>query len=70
VSRDGQFLAATLGVGKGLRVRQRTGAAAVGRADQRQQIEGHEHQLRLVRVGRGHLGHEPVEVGGAARIDQ
>ena len=35
-----------------------------------QQIEGHEHQLAFVRVAGAHLGHQPVEMSGAAGIDQ
>ena len=35
-----------------------------------QQIEDQKHQLALVRRARAHLGHQLVEMRGAARIDQ
>jgi hypothetical protein len=35
-----------------------------------QQIEGHEHQLALVRVAGTHLVYQPVKMSGAPGIDQ
>jgi hypothetical protein len=35
-----------------------------------QQIEGQEHQLALVGMARAHLGHQAIEMGAAARVDQ